>query len=158
MGTEVNIAGQRFGRLVALGPTSERRNNHVMWRCVCDCGKSHLAKASKLRDGAIKSCGCSRGFFSGIHGDSGSREHRIWKSMITRCTNPRSISWKYYGAVGVTVCDRWRQSYAAFLSDMGRAPSEAHSIDRINTYGNYEPSNCRWATWREQNLNKRRAA
>lgn len=85
-----------------------------------------------------------------------SSEHRSWRGMIERCENPRHVGFKYYGARGVKVCERWRKDFAAFLSDIGLKPSPIHSIDRYpDTNGNYEPTNCRWATPSEQRANQR---
>lgn len=77
----------------------------------------------------------------------------IWKGMIKRCTNSNHKSWKYYGGLGIRVCERWRE-FTNFLADMGERP-DGTSLDRINPNGNYEPSNCRWATPREQRVNQR---
>lgn len=82
-------------------------------------------------------------------------EYEVWKGMRSRCSRPSVDSFKYYGARGIRVCDRWLHSFVNFYSDMGPRPSPAHSLDRINNNGNYEPSNCRWATAREQTLNSR---
>lgn len=83
-------------------------------------------------------------------------EYQTWKSMKRRCTNPRDASFKYYGAKGITVCDRWMGSFEAFLEDMGRRPSARHSIDRFpNSDGNYEPGNCRWALAVQQARNRK---
>lgn len=89
-------------------------------------------------------------------GEPRSTEYLAWAHMIERCYNPNCCAWKYYGARGVRVCDRWRNSYVAFLADMGRKPSAKHSIDRKNNDGNYEPKNCRWSTRLEQARNQRR--
>jgi hypothetical protein len=94
------------------------------------------------------------------HGDSraagSTSEYASWERIIQRSTNPRMHNWKYYGGRGITVCDRWRNSFENFLADMGRKPSPRLSIDRINNDGNYEPGNCRWATQKEQIANRRR--
>ena len=83
-----------------------------------------------------------------------SREYRIWSVMKSRCSNPKATGYDYYGGKGITVCPDWRNSFVQFLSDMGRAPTKFHSIDRIDPTGGYEPSNCRWATPVEQAGNK----
>ncbi len=109
-----------------------------------------------LRGGKVKSCNlCSR-----IKDRSGRKlkdipEHIVWRGMIRRCYNNRHEFFNYYGARGITVCERWRESYANFIADMGHRPSDSHSIDRINNDGNYEPTNCRWATTAQQQRNRR---
>jgi hypothetical protein len=81
------------------------------------------------------------------------REYDIWKAMRNRCCNPNNPSWRYYGAKGVAVCERWQQSFAAFLDDMGPAPSPEHQIDRLKNESGYEPGNCHWSTPAEQQQN-----
>lgn len=89
------------------------------------------------------------------HGDKDSKEYRAWKEMRQRCSNKKRWDYKYYGELGVTICERW-DDYLSFLADMGRKPSPKHSLDRFpNPNGNYEPTNCRWATSIEQALNRR---
>lgn len=86
------------------------------------------------------------------------KEYIAWDRMKSRCYNMKNRSYRWYGAKGVTVCDEWRQSFLSFYNHVGKAPSPHHSLDRINTYGNYEPGNVKWSTCIEQNRNKRQAA
>jgi hypothetical protein len=83
------------------------------------------------------------------------REYAAWGAMIQRCTNPKHPRFKYYGARGISVCDRWRHSFQNFIDDMGFKPTPELTLDRIDTDGDYEPSNCRWATWAVQRSNRR---
>lgn len=127
--------------------------------CACSCGTQKQASLLSLVSGRTKSCGClqreiraSAGSNLTTHGLSGTRTHRIWKNMKTRCENPNRKAWAWYGAIGIKVCDRWSKSYTAFLEDMGEAP-EGLTLDRIDSSANYEPGNCRWSTRHEQSRN-----
>jgi hypothetical protein len=156
---EFNIVGKRFGRLVVLRAARRMKSGKVLWYCECNCGGSTITMTSNLTSGHTQSCGCfmreqtSRA--RKTHGASGSVEHRTWKHIKMRCYNPKDISYKNYGGRGIIMCERWRHSAENFIADMGPKPSPKHSIDRINNDGNYEPSNCRWATRKQQNNNKR---
>lgn len=156
----IDITGQTFGRLTVIRWISKPI---FSWVCRCACGKEVLVLGGNLRSGRQSSCGCLQKEFpnSRKHGESRmniTAEYRSWSALSNRCSNPNNAAYKWYGAIGVKVCRRWRgkNGFINFLSDMGRKPSPKHSIDRYpNPYGNYEPSNCRWATAKQQRANQR---
>lgn len=149
----VDLTGRRFGCLLVLKRSAARKR--VAWLCQCDCGGTSVAFSDALRQGRTKSCGCMQGSGNLIHGRSHTAEFRSWWGMRQRCGNPNHSRYPGWGGRGITVCDRWRE-FKNFFADMGEKPTPAHSIDRINNDGNYEPSNCRWATPKEQQRNSRR--
>lgn len=157
----LDLAGLRFGRLVAIKPTGLKQNNHYLWLCKCDCGNDHVVKGSILNSGGTKSCGCFRSErmkqIRTSHGDSKdgktTRIYKAWRSMKERCENANHPAYKNYGGRGIAVCERW-QAFEDFKSDMGTPPDNL-SLDRIDTNGNYEPGNCRWASKKVQVANRR---
>lgn len=143
--------GRRFGRLIVTEVRADRKA-----LCQCDCGARLVVHRCNLPRGNTRSCGCLwREQVAGktIHGRTGTRTYRIWVNMKTRCSNPRASNYPYYGGRGIRVCRRWR-NFESFLADMAPCPSPKHTLDRINSDGDYEPSNCRWATMREQCANR----
>jgi hypothetical protein len=156
------MVGQKVGRLTIMADLGLDKNSHRLLLCVCSCGNSKTYVRSDLLTGRIVACGCRQresGYLSFKHGEARHRmvtpEYQTWLGMIKRCEDDSRKDYKHYGARGIKVCARWRHSFETFLADMGRRPLSKPTLDRINNDGNYEPGNCRWATWSQQNLNKR---
>jgi hypothetical protein len=150
----IDLTGQRFGRLMVLH--KERAENGLYWNCICTCGKTSIVYRGNLTAGRTKSCGCGQGDGKRKHGQYQSRTYTSWCEMIARCYNPKKQAYRWYGALGVTVCDRWLgpNGFSNFISDMGERPI-GKTIDRLESSKNYFPSNCRWATAQEQIANRR---
>lgn len=157
-----DLSGQRFERLTVLQRHPVNGANWTArWVCRCDCANLVVVTGKNLKNGHTRSCGClladKNAELRRTHGMSDSPEHAIWASMKARCENPNSTGYQWYGARGIKVCESWRNDFAAFFRDVGPRPSKAHSIDRIDNDGDYEPGNVRWATKKEQVANRRRS-
>jgi hypothetical protein len=153
------LIGKKLGRWTVVHEALRAANGR-RWQCTCECGVSRPVQQYRLTSGESRSCGCLKTELTGdrfrTHGGAWSNLHRIWITMIQRCTNPKVSAYHRYGGRGIKVCQRWRESFDAFAADMGQRPSLNHSVDRINNDGNYEPDNCRWATPKQQAANRSR--
>lgn len=157
----MDITGQRYGRLVAVEITSTKTAGKTHWLFRCDCGSEVETTTNRVRSGIAKSCGCLRSDRCrerATHGHTRegriTHEYHCWAGAKARCTNPEHISFPEYGAVGITMCDEWISSFAAFFQHMGPCP-DGMTLDRIDNDKGYVPGNCRWATGAQQARNKR---
>lgn len=159
MSRRIDMAGKRYGNAVAVCDVGRLSSADRKWRFLCDCGAQFEANGYAVRSGKVvdcPACASSRvAAASRIHGQSNTTEFAIWTGMHTRCYNSARPEFKGYGARGIVICERWRTSFENFLADIGPRPTPAHSVERIDNDGIYEPSNCRWATPAEQSRNKR---
>lgn len=159
-----DITGQRFGRLIAVSRSGATKQGSVIWLCVCDCGNQKNVSSAALSQ-KTKSCGClarekkaervaqyryKHGHAAGV---KVSPTYRTWSGMISRCSHKLRANYKYYGGLGVKVCERWEE-FQNFLEDMGERP-DGMTLDRSDPFGDYNPTNCRWADKITQANNKR---
>lgn len=158
------MIGMKFDRLTIVGDAGSDRHGHRRWQVRCQCGRTTEVLDTNLRRGLTRSCGCRhREIARRVNHKHGFArkgrllpEYRVWLALRERCSNPKHRSYKYYGERGIRVDPRWND-FSAFLADVGRRPSNKHSIDRYpNNDGDYAPNNVRWATAGQQALNRRR--
>lgn len=154
----IDLTGQVFTRLTVLSRAENAENGACRYLCQCECGNQKVIYASALRSNLTRSCGCLDLEMKSARTAMAAKrnpEYVIWKGIKNRCYCTTSTAYCKYGARGIAMCDSWRDSFEQFFEDMGRRPSSEHSIERRENDGNYEPSNCYWATRTEQARNKR---
>lgn len=156
-----DLTGSRFNRLLVLSRHAReitrngKINHRTYYKCVCDCGREKMVRSDILLSGKTQSCGCFHRDDITTHGMSHTPEHRAWSSIKSRCYNPIVKNYPDYGGRGIKMCARWLNSFENFLADMGRRPSDLHSVDRRDNNKGYDKKNCKWSTGKEQQNNKR---
>jgi hypothetical protein len=154
-----DLSGMVFGSLRVMRRGTAGPSSQVRWECLCACGEITTVIAANLTRGHTVSCGCRRVLAPNrrTHGMTRTPTYRSWVAMRRRCSDQDYIEFHLYGGRGIKVCDRWNDSFEAFLADMGERP-DGRTLDRVDPDGDYAPDNCRWATASEQARNRRRAA
>lgn len=155
----IDMIGKKIGRLTVVERAENTKQGTTQWKCICECGNEVVILGSNLRQGRTKSCGCYQKECAKkritTHGETKTRLFTVWQKIKDRCYNENHKSYKDYGGRGISMCDSWKDSFEAFRDwAIENGYSDDLTIDRIDVDGNYEPSNCRWVTQKEQQNNR----
>ena len=160
----IDMTGARYGKLTVIMRADDAPSGQKRWLCRCDCGKETIVHGQSLRSGHTVSCGCYRKAINAEmgkqkltkHGGARTRLYRIWKGMKQRCRDENSTRYQSYGGRGISVCEEWIDDFSAFQEwALKNGYQDDLTIDRKDTNGNYEPSNCQWISNKDQQANKR---
>jgi hypothetical protein len=151
-----DLTGEKFNRLTVVKRVEGKLKKHTYWECVCDCGNTTIVTSQKLKNEKTKSCGCYARDINTKHGMWKTRLYGIWRNMKCRCYTPNATAYDCYGGRGIVVCDDWKNDFMSFYNwAYENGYKDDLTLDRIDVDGNYEPSNCRWATMKVQSNNTR---
>lgn len=152
----IDLTNEKFDEWTVIKRVENNKNGSTMWLCRCSCGKERIVYGGSLRIGRSKSCGhYYRARGNPKHGGRWTKLYMVWASMRSRCFTVSNKNYENYGGRGITVCKEW-DDFSVFREwALANGYKQGLSIDRIDNDGNYEPSNCRWATPHEQRINQR---
>ena len=147
-----NLTGKRFKNLTVIAYSHKDPYGSLMWRCRCDCGKETIVRSTSLRKGQIESCGCrSKSRKHGLHRH---KLYNVWQGLKTRCNNPNSNRFKYYGGKGIKVCEEWLEFNNFFNWAVTHGYKEGLTLDRLDSEKGYSLDNCQWVDYKHQNSHK----
>lgn len=151
--------GEKYNSLTIIDVAGNDTNGHYFFKCQCDCGNITKVRVDRILKGYTTTCGCRNQGYNYHDGNGLSKEYpklySVWNTIRHRCYNPKHCKYKNYGGRGITVCEEWRYEFTPFYNwAMANGYQDGLTIDRINVNGNYEPTNCRWVTLKEQARNK----